>query len=310
MYGVNRLVYLYLGSIGLLFLVFIWVAFALNFTGLDNIFVKLSNTTFAGYYIPELLGSNKNDSVGDMVLCLKISFSLVLVGYSLYFLALFSIDEDSKRIGLLFLGFSIPLLILVLFFWNKFIKDNHIVDAVEKRELFIATASCIIISVICYAFSSWSLNINRPKAKKYGTSTKVASKNPDFGQARSSTTDQNIEEKPLGKNKLNAGVPVEAHHDTEIAKLEKLPQLEEILNSDSGEKDGVENVEMSDEKESENQQDIVETQSHDNQMDNAAGTGENPTPPSSPSNTDMEDDSKTGDLQKDSSLKGGTSEKE
>ena len=107
--------------------------------------------------------------------------------------------------------------------------------------------------------------------------------------------------------KLTTEEPVKL---SEIAKLEKLPQLKEILNSDSGEKDGVENVEMSDEKESENQQDIVETQSHDNQMDNAAGTGENPTPPSSPSNTDMEDDSKTGDLQKDSSLKGGTSEKE
>ena len=207
-------------------------------------------------------------------------------------------------------SFSIPLLTLVLFFWNKFINDNHIVDAVEKRELFIATASCIIISVICYAFSSWPLSINRPKASKYRTSTKVVGKNSDFGKPRSSTTDQNIEKKPLGKNKLNAGVPVEAHHDTEITKLEKLPQLQEILNADPEEKDGVENVEMSDEKESENQQDSDEAQSHDNQMDNAAGTGENPTPPSSPSNTDMEDDSKTGDLQKDSSLKGGTSEKE
>lgn len=310
MHGVNRLVYLYLGSIGLFFLVFIWVAFAMNFTGLDNIFVKLSNTTFAGYYIPELLGTSKNDSVGDMVLCLKISFSLVLVGYSLYFLALFSIDEDSKRIGLLFLGFSIPLLTLVLFFWNRFINDDHIVDAVEKRELFIATASCIIISAICYAFFSWSLSINRPKTSKYGTSTKVASKNSDFGQARSSVTDQNIEEKPLGKNKLNAGDTVEAHNDNEMAKLEKLPQLEEILNSGSEEKDGVENVEMSDEKESENQQVIVETQSHDNQMNNDADTDETEIPPSSPSNTDKEDDSTAVDLQKDPGLTGGTSEKE
>jgi hypothetical protein len=282
----------------------------MNFTGLDNIFVKLSNTTFTGYYIPELLGSDKNDSLGDMVLYLKISFSIVLVGYSLYFLALFSIDEDSKRIGLLFLGFSIPLLTLVLLFWNKFIKDDHIVDAVEKRELFIATASCIIISVICYVCSSWSLSINRPKASKYRTSTKAASKNTDFGQPRSSINDQNIEEKPLGKNKLNVGELVEANQDTGIIKLEKLPQLEEILNPDSGEKDGVENVEMSDEKESDNQRDIVETPPHDNQMDNAADTEETLTPPSSPLNTDKVDDSKAGDLQKDPSLKGGTSEEE
>ena len=294
MNAVNRVVYLYLGSIGLLFLVFIWVAFAMNFTGLDNIFVKLSNTTFAGYYIPELLGSNKKDSIGDMVLCLKISFSLVLVGYSLYFLSLYSIDEYSKRIELLFLGFSIPIVTLVLLFWNKFINDNHIVDAAEKREIFIATASCIIISVICYAFSSWSSSINSPEANKSRTFANVTTKNPDFGQARSSISDQKIEEKPSGENKLNVEASVEDLHGTEIAKLEKLPQLKEILNSDSGEKDGVENVEVSDQKESDNQQDTIET----------------PTPPSFPSNSDKLDDSTTGDSQNDPSLMEGTSEKD
>jgi len=76
--------------------------------------------------------------------------------------------------------------------------------------------------------------------------------------------------------------------------LEKLPQLKEILNSDSGEKDGVENVEVSDKKESDNQQDIIET----------------PTPPSFPSNSDKVDDSTTGDSQNDPSLMEGTSDKD
>ena len=70
--SLNRLIFLYLGSIGFLFLVFIWLAFALDFVGLDNAFVKLSNAKFVGYSIPELFGSSYKDPVSAQILCLKI----------------------------------------------------------------------------------------------------------------------------------------------------------------------------------------------------------------------------------------------
>jgi len=304
-HSLNRLIFLYLGSIGFLFLVFIWLAFALDFVGLDNAFVKLSNAKFVGYSIPELFGSSYKDPVSDQILFLKISFSLLCLGYSLYFLALFSVDDPSMRIRLLLLGFSLPLLASMFLFWNKFINDNHIVDNAEKRELFIATASCIFVSLICYAFSTRSLNQGSSKAKAQRTSVKTTNKTPNLTQVPNSTTSENTEEKYAENNEMNVSSLDDANREIEQQKLEELPQLESILSTDPAQDDGGEKIEVFNEGEAE--QAIDEAKS--NEVDDANLIEENLNSPSTATNIEEIDDSEAG-LQEGSNITIDASEKE
>lgn len=305
MHSLNRLIFLYLGSIGFLFLVFIWLAFALDFVGLDNAFVKLSNAKFVGYSIPELFGSSYKDPVSDQILFLKISFSLLCLGYSLYFLALFSVDDPSMRIRLLLLGFSLPLLASMFLFWNKFINDNHIVDNAEKRELFIATASCIFVSLICYAFSTRSLNQGSSKAKAQRTSVKTTNKTPNLTQVPNSTTSENTEEKYAENNEMNVSSLDDANREIEQQKLEELPQLESILSTDPTQDDGGEKIEVFNEREAEQAIDDAKS----NEVDDANLIEENLNSPSTATNIEEIDDSEAG-LQEGSNITIDASEKE
>ncbi len=227
MHSLNRLIYLYFGSISFLFLVFIWIAFALDFAGFDNIFVKLSKTKFAGYDVPELFGSIKDDLIGDKVFRLKIVFTLTLLGYSILSLALFSIDESIRRTKLFFLSISFPPLIIIILFWIKFINDNHVVDKIEKMELFIGTASCLILSLISYLFSMRSPRENVPTRRQ-------------SSMEKQNERDDSIES-PHGN--LSKKTKIAKSNLEEQKSLEKLPQLDDILTPDFQKDEGEENIE-------------------------------------------------------------------
>ena len=122
--------------------------------------VTLSQSSFVGYPIPELFGASKLDSVVSQIFRMKIFFSLALLGYSLFFIGLYSIEENSRRIKFLFRGVSIPLFFLVVAFWLKFLGEDHIVLKSEKNELFIATTISLVFSILLFAYSI------RPKKKK------------------------------------------------------------------------------------------------------------------------------------------------
>lgn len=310
MHSLNRLIFLYLGSIGFLFLVFIWLAFALNFDGLDNAFVKLSNAKFVGYSIPELFGSSYKDSVSDQILCLKIVFSLLILGYSLYFLALFSIDDDSRRIRLLFLGFSLQLLASICLFWIKFIKDNHIVDNVEKRELFIATASCIFVSLICYAFSTRSVTRRSLKAKHKSPSVKTSNKTPSLTQVSTAASSGATEAKNVNNNEQNINSPDGENREIDLQKLEDLPQLETILTPNSAQDDGEDKVEVSNENETETKQNIDGPKSNEVEVDEVNLSAENLNSPSTSTNVEEIDDSETAGPEQGPNLTIDASEKE
>ena len=310
MHSLNRLIFLYLGSIGFLFLVFIWLAFALNFDGLDNAFVKLSNAKFVGYSIPELFGSSYKDSVSDQILCLKIVFSLLILGYSLYFLALFSIDDDSRRIRLLFLGFSLQLLASICLFWIKFIKDNHIVDNVEKRELFIATASCIFVSLICYAFSTRSVTRRSLKAKHKLPSVKTSNKTPSLTQVSTAASSGATEAKNVDNNEQNINSPDGENREIDLQKLEDLPQLETILTPNAAQDDGEDKVEVSNENETETKQNIDAPKSNEVEVDEVNLSAENLNSPSTSTNIEEIDDSETAGSEQGPNLTIDASEKE
>ena len=115
--------------------------------------VSLSKSHFVGYPVPELFGANKIDSVVSQVFRVKIFLSLFLLSYSLFFLALYSVEENSRRFKLLFRGISIPLFVFVVVFWIKFTNEDHIITHDEKTELFLATTISLVISIFLFAYS-------------------------------------------------------------------------------------------------------------------------------------------------------------
>jgi hypothetical protein len=133
--------------------------------------IQLSGSYFVGYPIPELLGASKIDSTTSQVFRIKIFCSLFLLSYSLFFIGLYSVEENFRRVKLLFRGVSVPLFFLVAGFWIKFVNDDHIIMHHEKAELFYATCICLVMSIFLFAYS---LRSKKRKSSKF--KAKVAEK--------------------------------------------------------------------------------------------------------------------------------------
>ncbi len=171
MLSINRVFFLSLGSVCFLVIPFFWVALVFDYRALENVMVNLSESYFVGYPIPELFGASKIDSTTSQVFRVKIFVSLFLLSYALFFIGLYSVEENSKRVKLLFRGISVPLFFVVAAFWIKFVNDDHIIIRDEKTELFYATCTCLVISIFLFAYSFRS---KRRKASKFKAKTSVA----------------------------------------------------------------------------------------------------------------------------------------
>ena len=153
MLSFNRVFFLSLGSVCILITPFFWLALVFDYKALENVMITLSKSYFVGYPIPELFGASKVDSISSQVFRLKIFFSLLLLTYSLFFLGLSSVEENRRRFQFLFRGISIPLFLIVVAFWLKFVNEDHIIIQSEKLELFLATTICLVISIFLFAYS-------------------------------------------------------------------------------------------------------------------------------------------------------------
>ena len=152
-FSINRVFFLSLGGVCFLIIPFFWLALMFDYKALENFMIKFSESNFVGYPIPELFGASKTDSVVSQVFRMKIFLSLVLLAYSLFFISLYSIEENSRRLKFLFRGISIPLFLLIVAFWLKFVGEDHIVVKSEKNELFIATTVSLVFSILLFAYS-------------------------------------------------------------------------------------------------------------------------------------------------------------
>jgi hypothetical protein len=151
--SINRVFFLSLGGVCFLIIPFFWLALTFDYKALENFMITLSDSYFVGYPIPELFGASSSDSVVSKVFRLKIFLSLALLFYSLFFISLYSIEENFRRLRFLFRGISIPLFLVVVAFWLKFVGEDHIVVKSEKNELFIATTISLVFSILLFAYS-------------------------------------------------------------------------------------------------------------------------------------------------------------
>lgn len=170
MHSFNRVLFLSLGGVCLLIIPFFWAALAYDYKALENVMISLSESYFVGYPIPELLGSSPVDSIMSQVFRIKILFSLCLFAYSLLFISLSTVGTLANRTKFLFRALAIPLFIVVVAFWLKFIGDDHIINKEEKSELFLSTTICLVLSIFLYAYSF------RSKKKNYTNPNHPASR--------------------------------------------------------------------------------------------------------------------------------------
>ena len=176
-FSINRVFFLSLGGVCFLIIPFFWLALMFDYKALENFMIKLSESNFVGYPIPELFGASMSDSVVSQVFRMKIFLSLIVLFYSLFFISLYSIEENTKRLRFLFRGISIPLFFLLIAFWLKFVDEDHIVVRSEKNELFIATTVTLVLSILLFAYSF------RSQKKKRSTASNKISKSVSVSPA-------------------------------------------------------------------------------------------------------------------------------
>ena len=176
-FSINRVFFLSLGGVCFLIIPFFWLALMFDYKALENFMIKLSESNFVGYPIPELFGASMSDSVVSQVFRMKIFLSLIVLFYSLFFISLYSIEENTKRLRFLFRGISIPLFFLLIAFWLKFVDEDHIVVRSEKNELFIATTVTLVLSFLLFAYSF------RSQKKKRSTASNKISKSVSVSPA-------------------------------------------------------------------------------------------------------------------------------
>jgi hypothetical protein len=149
----NRVFFLSLGSVSFLMIPFFWLALFFDYKALENVMITLSQSYFVGYPIPELFGASKVDSIVSQVFRMKTFFSLALLAYSIFFISLSSLEENTRRLKFLFRGISIPLFVLLILFWSKFLNDDHIIIKSDKTELYLATTFTLVFSIFLYSYS-------------------------------------------------------------------------------------------------------------------------------------------------------------
>ena len=93
--SINRVFFLSLGGVCFLIIPFFWLALMFDYKALENFMIKLSESNFVGYPIPELFGASMSDSVVSQVFRMKIFLSLIVLFYSLFFISLYSIEENT-----------------------------------------------------------------------------------------------------------------------------------------------------------------------------------------------------------------------
>lgn len=153
MLSINRVFFLSLGSVCFLLIPFFWLALVFDYKSLENFMFTLSQSYFVGYPVPELFGASNVDSPVSQVFRLKIFLSLALLAYALFFISLYSVEENTKRIKFLFRGIAIPLFTIVILFWLKFLDEDHIIVKTEKTELFLATTISLVLSIFLFSYS-------------------------------------------------------------------------------------------------------------------------------------------------------------
>ena len=203
MYSINRLFFFSLGSVCFLLVPIFWLSLLFDFGALENFVVKLSTAEFVGYPIPELLGSPKDETVVDQVLRIKIFLTVLVVAYSMLFIGLSFLEGGGRRIRFCARGIAIPLFLLTLVFWIKFIKDDHIISKIEKSELFEYTIVCLAVSVLLCVYSFHSRkkvkrsrlpNSEETDEAKFSVPRKSTSSSEPQGQVEASAVDGFVQE--------------------------------------------------------------------------------------------------------------------
>lgn len=189
--------------------------------------VSLTEAKFVGYAVPELFGSSNLDSVVSQVFRLKIFVSLVLLFYSLFFIFLYSIEENYRRFKLLFRGISIPVFLSLVVFWQKFVNDDHIVTKHEKTELFTVTIFSLMISILLFAYSFRSPKRVLVYSKSSRVTQKKDDKKPDDLLDVSSSLDKPLNNDSSSEND-STPLPIKDEPSSDTNKDE------EIIKSDEG----------------------------------------------------------------------------
>ena len=153
MLSFNRVFFLSLGSVSFLMIPFFWLALFFDYKALENVMITLSQSYFVGYPIPELFGASKVDSIVSQVFRMKTFFSLALLAYSIFFISLSSLEENTRRLKFLFRGISIPFFVLLVLFWFKFLNEDHIIIKSDKTELYLVTTFTLVFSIFLYSYS-------------------------------------------------------------------------------------------------------------------------------------------------------------
>jgi hypothetical protein len=235
--SINRVFFLSFGGVCFLIIPFFWLALAFDYKALENFMVTLSESHFVGYPIPELFGASRADSVVSQVFRLKIFFSLALLFYSLFFISLYSVEENSKRLRFLFRGISIPLFLLVVAFWLKFVGEDHIVVKSEKNELFIATTVSLVFSILLFVYSFRSQKKkSRINPLKVPNQVSISSANDNPDPLPQTQNDLSIENESTPPVDLHIETPVQNPSDVASSLLSNQPNSAEIeTKSDSKE---------------------------------------------------------------------------
>ena len=180
--------------------------------------MKLSTTEFVGYPIPELLGAQKGATVIDQVLRIKIFFTILVLAYSLFFVALSCVEGSRKRNNYFARGLAFPLFILILGFWFKFIGDDHIVSKEEKTELFKYTTGCFIISVMMSTYSFRPVKKVKPQKEEVTETPKTSS-----AEKKATEIGQDLTTKEGNEKASPEAEPAGDEPDASVAESEALP---------------------------------------------------------------------------------------
>ena len=230
----NKSIFLSLGGVGLLMVVFFWVGLALDFPALENAMVGLTAKHVVGYEVSVLLGSDSRQDIVDKVFQTELAFSILLAFYSTLLFGLAFVKGLFRRLKVLALGVGIPLLSLLLLFWVKFLSDDHIISSGEKTELFLLSIIGVSAGVVLCWFGlvrlsrKTKISLDDFELPFEGSANKLAADLLDELKERDQGENGDGIESEQAESATTAGeLPITAEKDQPVADTNKEPIEEE-----------------------------------------------------------------------------------
>lgn len=227
MHALSKSIFFTTGSVGLLFLIFLWSALKYGLFKLNFLSETILNYKFAGFYLTDFLFVSSNLDGGQKIYFLKLLITGFIGICSLILIALSYLPRFTWQLRSLSLVVSLCFFTLLTLFWVCLKNGGEVIRSSEKSVIFSFTALTYLLGVflLWYAMRAKSrkhFKNNIPNQIAFSPSlTKTPEAKKENDSSDNTSGEQKISEEKSNTDEDKEEKGTESTNDEQSANLEE-----------------------------------------------------------------------------------------